>query len=243
MAQPFLTPTKVLYLAPLGAIPRAEIPGPQGCGTIGAVTHSGMSTGMIQVGGCPVDVEQVILRVKTGGDLGVAELEISTDNGMNFGDALLMEANAYAQDPLLSRWTNEIGGTGIVIVATNGVGTPNSFIAGDTWTFTTTASPLILQHIASAEAIWLKWAMNTGQKIDFIDAGDQQFIAEIVRVKLVAGRGKVEPDWWTLYHEAMKHFKCESTGDIRLNSTPDPDAFVFPDRERTRPPFSSYWRH
>lgn len=231
------TPTELLTRAPLGAISRAEIPGREFKGKIGTVTKTGMSTGSIVVGGYPIDVYPVVLRVKTGGDLDVAELEISTNGGTDYDDAVLMDANAYAELTSIPRWTYEIGITGVTLVAKNGT-SPNSFILGDTWTFTTTASEKIKQICRVISAYWFKWAENTAQTITDADEADRNMMAEYGRWMLVAGRGEVPADWKEMADNARKHFRLESLGDLKLNSQPDGgDNFVFPDYERARPAF------
>lgn len=234
MATPILiTPTQLLTLAPLGAIPRADIPGPQFRGRVGAVTHSGASTGLLTVGGFSVDVTPVVVKVVTPGDIGVAEFAISTDAGVSFDDPVLTTGNNMAN----LRWDYEIGITGLQIEALNGGGTPNSFLVNDTWLLNSTASPMLLQCCAALSALFLKWAMNTSQKIDEIDEADRTMLAQLGRHWLVAGRGNVPEDWQRLAKIAEKRFEMESKGDLNLNSTPDPNGFVFGDYEQVRPAF------
>jgi hypothetical protein len=248
------TPHELLTRAPLGAFSRAEIPGKEFRGKIGTVTKTGASTGLIRVYGYPIDAYPVVLRVKTGGNLDAAELEISINGGTDFDDAVLMDVNAFAQnDPTPQRWQYEIGITGILLDARNGAASP-SFILDDTWTFTTTASPKLEQICRVISAYWFKWAENTAQNITDADEADRNMMAEYGRWMLVAGRGNVPPDWKEMADNARKHFKLESLGDLQLNSAPDGgDDFVFPDYERARPPFKftahpgacapPVWRH
>lgn len=252
MAGPvYLTPTELLTRAPLGSISRAEIPGPEFAGKVGMVTHAGASTGTLRVQGFPIDAQAFVARVKTAGDLGVAEFEISTDGGVTFADAILTEANSYGSTPDATRWTYAIPITGVLLIATNGSGSPNSFLAGDSWTWTTTASPRLLQLCQVLSDYFRKWALNTAQSIDSIDEADKDMLCEYGRWKLVAGRGEVPEDWKRLAENAYKHFRMESLGDIHLNSTPDPDGFTFPTYEQARDPFRytypgtnrPVWRH
>lgn len=253
----YLTPTELLTRAPLGSISRAEIPGPQFKGRIGQVAFAGSSTGILYVGGYPIDAYPVVVRVAAPGDVGNAQLEISIDGGTTFDDPILMVPNT--QDPVPTsptlgqnvRWSYEVGITGITLLATNGSGTPTSFIAGDQWTFTTTASPKLVQVCGQLSDFFRKWAENTSQKITEIDEADRTFLSHLGRVWLTSDRGDIPDHWIWLYKEAREHFRLESDGDIRLNSQPDPDSFVFPDYETARGPFRftypgtrvPVWRH
>jgi hypothetical protein len=51
----YLTPNELFSRAPLGVIPRADVPGKQ-AGKIGTVTHTGVSTGVLRVFGYVIDV-------------------------------------------------------------------------------------------------------------------------------------------------------------------------------------------
>lgn len=247
----YITPTELLSRAPLGSISRAEIPGPQFRGRIGAVAFAGTSTGSLYVGGYPIDAYPVVVRVAAGGDVGVAQIEVSLDGGTTYDDPVLTIPNTADPIPTsltagqMVRWSHEVGITGITLLAANGSGTPNSFIAGDTWAFTTTASPKLLQVCGQLSDLFRKWAENTSQKITDIDEADRTFLAHIGRVWLTSDRGDIPEHWIWLYKEAREHFSLESRGDIRLNSQPDGgDSFVFPDYERARPPFRvPFWRH
>jgi hypothetical protein len=239
----YITPTELLTRAPLGSIARSEIPGPQFRGQIGATTHSGASTGVFRFGGYPIDVTPIVARVAVGGDLGVAQFEISTDGGLTFADAVLTETNAYGTVPAATRWTYEISYTGVTILAINGTGTPSSFLAGDTWACTTSASKRLLMVCGELSDYLRKWQENTAQGVTDIDEADRQMICEYGRWKLVAGRGQVPEDWKALAENARKHFQMESEGDINTNAVPSQDGFVFPDYERARAPYRSIWRH
>jgi hypothetical protein len=245
-----MSPRELLLRAPLGSIPRSEVPGPQFKGKIGPVVFTGTSTGTLTIGGFPIDVYPVVVKVVVGGDVGVAQLAVSLDGGATYDDPILTTPNAQDPDPnspkfsQMTRWTGEIGITGITLLAINGSGTPNSFVAGDTWSFTTTASPKLLTVCARLSDFFRKWAENSAQKITDIDEADRTFLAHIGRVWLCSDRGDIPEHWMWLYKEAREHFSLESKGDIHLNSFPDPDSFVFPDMERSRGPFRfPYWRH
>lgn len=226
----YFTPTELLTRAPLGSIPRADVPGPFK-GKIGPVVKTGASTGSIFVGGYVIDAYPVVIRVAVGGELGTAQLEISVNGGTDFDDPVLTDPNAS----LNTRWDHEIGITGLVLSATNG--TAPSFVQGDTWTLTTTASPKLLQVCGELSDYFRKWAENTGQPVTDIDEADRVMLCHIGRMTLVSDRGDVPEYWRELDKRAREHFKLEALGDLKLNSVPDPDGFVFPDYERARDPF------
>lgn len=228
----FLTPSGLFKYAPLGAIPKADVPGRR-AGTIGTVTHSGASPATVTITGWPVDAIQFVAKVTTGGDIGTAKIAFSSDNGVTFGIPVLTEIN-----PLLSGWTYEFEDTGIVFTAFPGTGA--DFILNDTWACTTTASPWILNVCAAADAYHAKWRKNTIQEtVTAIDEADKLMLYEWVRWKLAAGRGDIPADWTKAAEVAVKHFKMESDGDLPLNTTPDPDSFVFPDIIHPRPPWQN----
>lgn len=230
----YLTPNELFSRAPLGVIPRADVPGKQ-AGTIGPVVHTGASTGSLRVLGYVIDAYPSVVEVVTPGDVGVAEFKISTDGGATFSDPVLSDPNALAN----LRWDYEIGITGIQLQALNGSGTPTSFLAGDTWTFTTTAPQYLLDLCVALSALFRKWACNTGQPVDEIDDADKTMLCHLGRHWLTSDRGTVPEDWRRLAKLAEERFKLESLGDIGLNSEPDPNNFVFADYERVRLPYRS----
>lgn len=231
----YITPTELLTRAPLGSIPRSDIPGPQFRGRVGPVTHLGASTGILTVGGYPIDADSVIIKVVAPGDIDIARFAISVDAGVSFDDPVLSLGNQLAN----SRWDYEIGVTGMIISALNGAGSPSSYLLNDTWTLTSAASAMLLQVCGALSDLFRKWAQNTSQKIDDIDEADRTMLCQLGRHWLCAGRGNVPEDWQRLAKLAEKRFELESKGDLHLNSRPDPDGFVFPDYQVNRPPFRS----
>lgn len=235
----YITPRDLLQRAPLGAIPRSDIPGPAYCGRIGPVTHVGASTGVVRVTGYPVDAVPMVVKCTKSGDVGTAEFAFSDDGGVTFGDPVISDPNAYAN----SRWDWEVTWTGLIV----SVSPPDplvspGFIFGDTWTVTPTASPRLLQICGALSDYFRKWAFNTSQKVDEIDEADADMLCEWGRWKLVAGRGDVPEDWKEMARIAQEHFKLESIGDLNLNSKPDPNDFTFGDIQTNRVPFSGTWR-
>lgn len=237
----YITPTELLTRAPLGSIPRADVPGPFR-GRIGAVTHMGTSTGTVTLSGFVIDAYQLVLRVVTVGDLGVMQLAISLDGGATYDDPLLSTPN----QEINTIWRDEIGITGIMLTATSG-----TYHLGDTWTATTTASPKLVQVCGALSDLYRKWAHNTGQPVTDIDEADRTMLCQLGRVWVTSDRGDIPEPWLKLATTAERYFRLESLGDIRQNSTPDPDSFVYPNIEQARPAYKftspgtriPVWRH
>lgn len=234
----YITPTELLTRAPLGAITRAEIPGPGQCGTLSALVAPLGAIGSIKLGGYPIDARNFVLEVVETGDLGAAVFRFSDDGGTTWQNPVQTVPNEYQN----SRFDYELPLQGVQIQAFNGVTSP-AFVAGQQWTWITTASPLLLAVCDEISALFRKWAYNQGRPITDIDAADRAHICYLGRVRLVSGRGTVPDEWRFLYAEAQKLMRAEADGDARLNSSPDPDGFVFPDYERNRPAFRGVWRH
>lgn len=238
----YITPTELLTRAPLGSITRAEVPGPFK-GRIGPVSFAGTSTGTITLGGYVIDAYPVVLRIVVPGDLGTMQLAISLDGGATFDDPLLSRGNQVTDNTI---WRDDIGITGLVFTASSG-----AYVSGDTWTCTTTASPKLLSVCGALSDLYRKWAQNTGQKIDDIDEADRTMLCQLGRVWLTSDRGEIPEQWVKLAATAEKYFRLESLGDIRQNSVPDPDSFVYPDFEQARPAYRytypgtrvPVWRH
>lgn len=223
----YLTPNELFSRAPLGVIPRADVPGKQ-AGKIGPVTRAVTGTGSLGFISYCIDAYPTTIEVVTPGDIGVAEFIITTDGGTTFSDPILSDPNALQNQ----RWDYEIGITGIQLQAL-----PGNFLAGDMWSFTTTRPKYLDDLCAALSALFRKWACNTGQPINVIDDADKTLLAHLGRHWLTSDRGNVPPVWIELGKTALAYFKLESLGDIGLNSDPDPNNFVFPDYERVRPPY------
>ena len=224
---PYFTPNELFERAPLGAIPRADVPGKQ-AGNIRTVTRSVAGTGRLGFISYCIDEYPTTIEVVTPGDIGTAEFIISTDGTASFTDPILSDPNALQNQ----RWDYEIGITGIQLQAF-----PGNFLVGDTWSFTTSAPRYLLDLCVALSALFRKWACNTGQPVDAIDDADKTMLCHIGRHWLTSDRGDVPPAWVELAKSAMAYFKLESLGDIGLNSDPDPNNHVFADYERFRPPF------
>lgn len=237
----YITPHELLTRAPLGAIPRSDVPGPFR-GRIGPVVHAGMSAGSLTVGGFVIDAYPVVIEVVTPGDLGTMQLAVSLDGGATYDDPLLSEANQVNN----TVWSCEVGITGLTLSAAAG-----AYVAGDTWTLSTTASPKLVSICGALSDLYRKWAQNTAQRIDDIDEADRTMLCQLGRVWLTSDRGDIPEHWIKLAASAERYFRLESLGDLRPNSAPDPDSFVYPDIERARSPFKftypgtcvPVWRH
>jgi hypothetical protein len=236
----YITPDQVFTLAPLGAIPRADVPGKL-AGRIGPVVHTGASTGALSVLGFVVDAYPTIVKVVVPGDIGVAQFAFSTD-GTTFSDPVLSDPNALQNQ----RWDYELGITGIQIQATNGSGSPNSFLLNDTWTFTTSASPWVQGLCIAVSEHYRKYmgdvaqalGQTGGQTITDINQADLLTMAQWIRCVLVSGRGEVPKEWLAERERAEKLWRITADGDLRPNVAPDADVFVYPQIMRPRPAYS-----
>jgi hypothetical protein len=89
-------------------------------------THGGSGTGIITASGSPVGPHGLVVNIVTTGQAGVASISYSLDGA------------AFVAAGAVSSITN-VGGTGIDITLSNGSINP-SFVAGDTYSFTTPGS-------------------------------------------------------------------------------------------------------
>lgn len=256
---PFIVPDELFRRAQLGQIARAEIPGPQLCGTIGATTHPGASTGVVSFQGFPIDAYAITMTCVLAGDLGVAKfkfmttfLEYDGSTTTRITDALLSQPDTFDQDGIYSIWKYEINITGVFVRLQNGIGTPSSFLLNDTWSVTTTASEMAKEVCVEVSDWARKYLENTGQNLTDLDTTDRRQMCEAGRVIMCSGRGEVPKIWIDRYEDARKHFLAEAKGDLLLNAKPDPDGFTFPTYERARPAFRftypgscnrPVWRH
>lgn len=90
-------------------------------GNYGTQSHVGAGTGTLTLGGTPVGPHQVVVRIDSTGQSGVASWSYSLDGA------------AYSTSATTTPLVN-IGGVGINITLVNGASNP-SFIIGDTYTF------------------------------------------------------------------------------------------------------------
>ena len=122
-------------------------------GDISPLTLTGSSTGTIEVVGIAIDTFECVLRCDLGGEINVSEtanlgalpkFSLSLDGGITFARSRVVSDN---------RDTAVIDATslGLRFKFQNGDPAP-SFVAGDTWAFTTAPSPDIVDIVAAVEA-------------------------------------------------------------------------------------------
>lgn len=96
-------------------------------GTIGEVVRKGTGTADIQATGEPNNAYDIIVKITVAGGVNEAAMTISIDGGNNYGEEVTIPLNAvYA-----------VTGTGITLAFT--ADAENKFVAGDTYSFSTTA--------------------------------------------------------------------------------------------------------
>lgn len=95
-----------------------------------SVTHSGGGSGTVVVSGSPLGNFSVVVRVTTSGGLGVGAVQFSLDGGSNFASPLTIPGSGTYELLGLDGSTP----TGLTLTFAN------SFVAGDTYSFTSYAS-------------------------------------------------------------------------------------------------------
>ncbi|WP_427340607.1 DUF2586 domain-containing protein [Caloranaerobacter sp. DY30410] len=112
-------------------------------GSIGNVTHTGTGEATYNLTGSPNNNYEVVLEILTDGALNEATYRYSIDGGDNFTGEKTMPADGVVN----------IEGTGITINFTEAATPENSFKAGDTYTFKTTAPKMSNQEVLDAIAV------------------------------------------------------------------------------------------
>lgn len=229
-----LTPTQLLRLAPFGAVPPSEIPGDDP-GTWSAVTATQTGGGSLAVGGFPIDALSLQVKCITGGELGTATFSVSKDGGATFLPPVASEVNP----DLAGKWRYQLQLTGVTVELR--AGTAPSFVAGDVFAFTTTASQRLLDHCAAVDSLWDEYARNAYAKPELVTPNKNQLyhMAAIARGRLLRGRG-LPPEEWRSYERdhdiAIKYFEQHSQGDLRAAEQTDPP--YFPDVMTSRGKYS-----
>lgn len=227
--QSLLTPTELVRLAPFGAISPAEIPG-EDPGMLSDVAQSGMSTGRLLAAGYPIDALAVWVKVVTPGDLGVAQIRISKDGGATYGSAVLTQAapQEYQTIPFVTQgeWRYELPLTGVVLRLQNGSGTPSSFLVGEVYSLTTTASQRMLDHCAAVSDEYTEWARNSDDnpRLDAPSMIARVHMANVARWRLTLGRGLDEMAFkaqMEAYKQGMTYFQRRSEGTLRAEGVKD----------------------
>lgn len=240
-----LTPTDLLRLAPFGAISAAEIQGDD-AGTWGAVTHVGTGpAGALLLAGYPADALLIVVKIATGGDLGTMIFQVSKDAGATYGNPIqTLQPNQEFQTVPYVRtpeFVYEVPLTGVVLHLLAG-----TYIALDTYAFTTTASPRLLLHCQAVSDEFDEWFRNTYDKPEDATPNTIQrlHMANMARWRLTGGRGLDEAAWKiqkSFYDQGLEYFKLQSVGELRTPTIADD--YQFPQQIRTRYPYHGFWRH
>jgi len=138
---PYLTPTEQWRLARPGSIPLSS----WAPGDISDVTKTGTGSATMTASGYPLDAAAVRMRCYVGGEPGgAARLKVSVDGGATYtGGLLSVPVNDGLSLPLV------VAGE---VALTFTAGASPSFVEGDVFAFSTTASPEILAQIDAAGA-------------------------------------------------------------------------------------------
>ena len=109
-------------------------------GEIGAVTKSGSGTGDLAAMGSPLDAYEVAVEILSSGGRNQATFRYTLDGGDNWSAAITVPADG----------TYSLPGTGITITFTEGDPAEQSFLAGDTYRFNTTAPGMSVSSLNAA---------------------------------------------------------------------------------------------
>ena len=131
-------------------------------GFISDLTFTGSGTGAVEVVGIAIDAFDCVLRCDRGGEVNVSEtanpgllpkFSLSMDGGVTWANSRVVSDN---------RDTAVIDATsiGLRFKFTNGDPAP-SFVAGDSWAFTTEASPDITDIVAAVESMIIESAAGS----------------------------------------------------------------------------------
>lgn len=108
-------------------------------GTSTALTHTGTGQATFVKNGDPNGEYDVILEITLGGALNQAQYKVSLDGGDSWSQVKTVPVDGIVDT-----------GTGITITFTAAVDPPTSFVAGDTYTFKTTAPSMSNQDFLDA---------------------------------------------------------------------------------------------
>ncbi|WP_411676860.1 DUF2586 domain-containing protein [Caproicibacter sp.] len=114
-------------------------------GTVGTVSKTGTGTGSCAASGAPYNIFSVIVKITGKGSLNSALFQVSVDGGYSFSDELTIPLSG----------TYEIPSTGITLTFTAGTGEnaeTDSFLIGDTYSFSTTAPAMTNADVIAAIA-------------------------------------------------------------------------------------------
>ena len=122
-------------------------------GHVSDLVKTGASTGSVEVSGIAIDAFSCVLRCDRGGEINVSEtanpgslpkFSLSLDGGAQFARSRVVSEN---RDVAVIDATS----LGLRFTFRNGSPAP-SFVAGNTWTFTTQPSPDLVDIVAAVEA-------------------------------------------------------------------------------------------
>lgn len=220
----FLTNSEFVLFARLGDCPPSDFPN---AGDFGDVTHSGSGTGIIWGDGFPIDAYQVQILVTEDGEVGATQFRCSLNNGTTYRRAQVANNRI------------EILNTGIVLCFQNGVSTP-SFVKGDTYSFSTTASPELEAQI-EASSDELEGYFGASYNLPLLKWGNdvKRHCAMLTRFHLMVNRGIRGDDLKTYqatYDQSIAWAKEVALGNLRINvqETPSSREF-FPDFIKNNP--------
>jgi hypothetical protein len=223
-------------------------------GPVSAVTHTGTGTGTVVVDlqSNAWDDYQVIVKCISGGELnvdGVANANpppafaVSLDNGVTYGQTITPTTPKGYTIATTNSFIDVVVG-GFRVLFTNGTPTP-SFVANDTYRFTTSVSPDIVAALSFASRFADGYLVNT-YNLPLLAWSDdlRMMVAKMARWELLGKRGMHADQTMQSYEpkEALEWLVKVARGDLQPIITETPAPYLFPFAIEPSRAYRNDWR-
>lgn len=214
----------------------------------------GTSTGLITFDDAsnPKDDFVGVIKCVTGGELNVdgvinagppPTFSISLDNGVTFSPPLSPRSQlskTYADGTNIINFRD--GGFRLLLVN----GTAPSYVANDTWQFTTSASPDLIRALRRASRFVENYLQDTYQ-LPYTSWDDdlRGVVCDFACWYLIKRRGLHQKQDMEAYEptESMKWLENVGKGNIQPAILEKNAAYYYPEIVQTRPPYLTFWRY
>lgn len=214
----YLSPTELWR----GAMPKALSAHEFEAGGVSALVATVTGTGSLEAAWPRDAYASAVVRITTGGALGVARAALSLDAGATYGPSVLIPESGEVETPGRELVLRFVAGT---------------YQAGDRWAFSTTASPELELHIGAAEdeldgllGNALQMAVTSSSK------AHKRHLAGVAVESLMRSRG-IDPKStdWQIYRtgrmDALQWARDVGLGQSRpVGLTETPPGVSFPER-------------